>query len=61
MSLNPYKCSIAVKRGILLGHVVSAKRISIDGKKVVALQKVRKLFCGLNSLQDNRDRKEDKI
>ena len=39
MSLNPYKCAIAVKRGILLGHVVSAEGMAIDSRKIEAIQK----------------------
>ncbi len=41
MSLNPFKCAIGVKRGKLLGHVISAEGISIDGDKIEAIQKVR--------------------
>lgn len=40
MSLNPYKSAIAVKKGILLGYVLSEEGLAIDPKKVEAIQKV---------------------
>ena len=37
MSLNPYKCTIAVQRGKLLGHIISKKGMSIDKDKISAI------------------------
>ena len=39
MSLNPFKCAIAVKRGVLLGHVISEEGMAIDSRKIEAIQK----------------------
>ena len=39
MSLNPYKCAIAVQRGKLLGHIISQEGMSIDSDKISAIQK----------------------
>ena len=37
MALNPFKCAIAVKRGVLLGHVVSAEGMPIHMDKIKAI------------------------
>ena len=39
MSLNPFKCAIAVKRGKLLGHIISSEGLSIDSDKIEVIQK----------------------
>ena len=39
MSLNPYKCAIAVQRGKFLGHIISKEGMSIDKEKISAIQK----------------------
>ena len=36
LSLNPAKCAFAVKRGILLGHIISEEGMQVDPRKVVA-------------------------
>ena len=41
MALNPYKCAIAVKRGKLLGHIISQDGMSIDKDKISAIQKAQ--------------------
>ena len=38
MALNPYKSVIAIKSGILLGHVVSSEERAIDIKKIEVSQ-----------------------
>ena len=37
MSLNPYKCAIAVRRGVLLGHILSQERIQVDPRKIQSI------------------------
>ena len=41
LKLNPAKCAFAVKSGILLGHIVSKKGLSIDPDKVKAIQEMK--------------------
>ena len=38
ISLNPKKCVFVVTKGKLLGHVVSKKGISIDPKRIKAIE-----------------------
>ena len=38
ISLNPKKCVFAVTEGKLLGHVISKKGISIDPKRIKAIE-----------------------
>ncbi|MCO5573097.1 hypothetical protein L7F22_026862 [Adiantum nelumboides] len=38
LSLNPYKSIMAVRSGVLLGHVVSQDGMSIDAKKIEVIQ-----------------------
>ena len=39
LSLNPAKCAFAVKKGILLGHIISSEGIAIDPRKVEMIVK----------------------
>ncbi|MCO5569370.1 hypothetical protein L7F22_023082 [Adiantum nelumboides] len=39
MSLNPYKCVIAVQRGKLLENIISKEGIFIDSYKIISIQK----------------------
>ena len=43
LSLNPAKCAFAVKRGILLRHIISKEGMQIDLRKVAAIQKAKPL------------------
>ena len=40
ISLNPKKCVFAVIEGKLLGHVISKKGISIDPKRIRAIEQI---------------------
>ena len=40
ISLNPKKCVFAVTEGKLLGHIVSKKGISIDPKRIKAIEQI---------------------
>ena len=40
ISLNPKKCVFVVTEGKLLGHVVSKKGISIDPKRIKAIEQI---------------------
>ena len=41
MSLNPFKCAIAVRRGKLLGHIISAEGMLVDSDKIRAVQEAK--------------------
>ena len=41
MSLNPFKCAIAVRRGKLLGHIISAEGMLVDFDKIRAVHKAQ--------------------
>lgn len=42
MSLNPFKCVTAVRRGVLLGYVISEEGMPIDAKKIKVMQTTKK-------------------
>lgn len=42
VSLNPKKCTFGVKKGKLLGYIVSKDRVKIDPKRVVAIDNIPK-------------------
>ena len=58
MSLNPYKCAIAVKRGVLLGHILSDEGIQVDPRKIQSILnaksptdlKASSRVCGTNKV-----------
>ena len=41
LSLNPTKCAFEVRRGILLGHVISEEGMQVDPQKMEAIQKAK--------------------
>ena len=41
MSLNPFKCAIAVQRGVLLGHILSEEGIQVDPRKIQTIIKAK--------------------
>lgn len=41
LSLNPTKCAFAIKRGILLGHIISKEGMQVDPRKVATNQKAK--------------------
>ena len=41
LSLNPAKCAFAVKRGVLLGHIISEEGMQVDPRKVEVIQKAK--------------------
>ena len=41
LSLNPAKCAFAVRRGVLLGHIISEEGMQVDPRKVEAIEKAK--------------------
>ena len=41
LSLNPAKCAFAMKRGVLLGHIISEEGMQFDPRKVEAIEKAK--------------------
>lgn len=41
LSLNPAKCAFAVRRGILLGHIISEEGMQVDPRKVEVIQNAK--------------------
>ena len=39
LSLNLAKCAFAIKRGVLLGHIISKEGMSIDPRKFIVIHK----------------------
>ena len=40
-SLKPTKCAFAVRRGVLLGHIILEEGMQVDPRKVEAIQKAK--------------------
>ena len=41
LGLNPAKCAFAVRRGVLLGHIISEEGMQVDPGKVEAIEKAK--------------------
>ena len=41
LSLNPAKCAFAMRRGVLLGHIISEEGMQVDPRKVEVIQNAK--------------------